>query len=243
MAREGSTDTPLGIGPYAASLEGETTMPDLRTPLYSKGALPEATIFSMSGEPATLVGCGPSLDDYCFSEADSFILAINESVLQCPEWATGIVWDPAPAVRIGKICKEEGRPYPFMLAEWELWGGNKTEGCEWMRDRGMWYYRKESPRPGTCAVALAILADAGFKTVKLVGFDAYKAWLPRRLEAGSEDVPPSKADDPAVGLSKAVHGVCERTGGHDAARGSRDHYDRINAGLYKVAEDMGVALI
>ena len=199
---------------------------------------------------ATLYARGPSLDTHDFTHDPGAHLAINEAVLVAPT-LMGIAWDYEPVLRIGRALKFRGiNPEagpPWMIVVEDIFDGRAGPDVEWVRERGSYYRREDvrSYRPGTAAIALALLAQGGVQEVHMVGFDAY--FHPEVLDRPAVDavaLPEGSGVGVARRTSERVKKWVDAFPGPDKAGTNwQANYREINKVISRVAGEYGLRLV
>ncbi len=184
------------------------------------------------GKDVVLCGSGPSLTLADIRDHDGIVVGVNEAAV-VREADFCVVWDAPVLGRVraalrnlhGMMWREN---CPKLIVDEFIWFSDEYE---WVRYDGLYYRRSDvvdaGAFPGTANVAIRLLYQAGFRKIKMVGFDAYFRWLRGESVAGQ------------VALSSFVSDL---RGAEDKRKDLRE-YDKIHEAMKAQTERLGIELV
>lgn len=204
-----------------------------RPPLIHYGCLDPIKRLSASRDgTVVLCGSGPSLTVADLSDHDGITVGVNEAAI-AREADFVVIFDPPVMDRVrtalrnqyGDMWQECG---PTWLVVENIW---MDPAYEWVRPIGYYYRRRDivdcGSLPGTATICLQLLHQAGFREVKMVGFDGFFRWL--------------RGEPPVLGTA-VLSSFVSRMRDADEARKPITEYDRIHASMKALAERHGMVL-
>jgi len=192
------------------------------------------------GDTGTIIGIGPGLDAWAESptwfQSATNTIKINEAAAIHPHIGYGLAMDTAPVKRLGEwFAAANPEDGPHMIVSGMVWGNDQVfeKSGAWFKDNGCWLgstSAKEWSRRGTATVAMGLLYESGIRRIRLVGFDAYWAWLDK------------KKDPSAYETAECVREILDATDGSKRG-GENSAYDKISIHLHSTAKSRGIELV